>query len=105
MICILWYECILRGACLIIRYVYLTTGLCLIQYPELLKGTRVLQLANGTNARYLALRYRNNELGELPEKVAKICQNIYNEDLTPQLKNIAPWLVEQTHVISEIPII
>ncbi len=83
----------------------ITTGLCLLRYPELLEGTWVLPLANGANARYLSLLCRDGELGELPENVVKICKDIYTSNFIPKLTNIAPWLSKQSHIISELPII
>lgn len=83
----------------------IVTGLCLIRHPNLLQGTRIMPLVNGVNARYLSLLCHSNELGNLPEKVAKICQDIYVNDLIPKLTKIAPWFDKQAYTISEIPII
>jgi DNA-binding transcriptional LysR family regulator len=52
----------------------LTSGLCLVRYPELLKGSQVMPLTNGANARHLTLVCRNNELGDWPAKIASICR-------------------------------
>jgi len=83
----------------------IVSGLCLIRYPELLEGTTILQLANGANARYLALRCRDKELGELPTKTAEICREIYTNDLVPQLIKKAPWLEQYAYAITEMPLI
>lgn len=83
----------------------ITTGLCMVRYPELLRGTRVMQLANGANARHLTMLCRPNELGAVPEKVATLCRSIYGDDIVPQLIEIAPWLEQQAYAIEEMPAI
>lgn len=81
----------------------ITTGLCMVRYPELLQGCRVLQLANGANARYLTMLCRQRELGTLPDQIADICRTIYSDEIVPQLTQIAPWLVQQAYAITEMP--
>jgi DNA-binding transcriptional LysR family regulator len=83
----------------------LTSGLCLVRYPELLEGTQVLSLTKGANARYLSLVYRNNELGDWPAKIADICRSIYADDIVIQMAEIAPWLDQQAFSINELPAI
>ena len=83
----------------------LTSGLCLVRYPELLKGSQVMPLTNGANARHLILVCRNNELGDWPAKIASICRAIYTNDIVTQMKKIAPWLEQQAYAITEMPAI
>ncbi len=83
----------------------ITTGLCMVRYPELLKGCRVLQLARGANARHLTMLCRQSELGAVPDKVADICRTIYGNEIVPQLIDIAPWLEQQAYAITEMPAI
>ncbi|MBT5388693.1 MAG: LysR family transcriptional regulator [Porticoccaceae bacterium] len=83
----------------------ITTGLCMVRYPELLKGCRVMQLARGSNARHLTMLCRQNELGAVPDKVAGICRTIYSDEIVPQLIEIAPWLEQQAYSITEMPAI
>ena len=83
----------------------LTSGLCLVRYPELLKGSQVMPLTNGANARHLTLVCRNNELGDWPAKIASICRAIYTNDIVTQMKEIAPWLEQQAYSITEMPAI
>jgi DNA-binding transcriptional LysR family regulator len=83
----------------------LTSGLCLVRYPELLEGTQVLSLTKGANARYLSLVYRKNELGDWPAKIADICRSIYDDDIVIQMAEIAPWLDQQAFSINELPAI
>ena len=81
------------------------SGLCMVRYPELLKGVKVMQLANGANARYLTLVCRTDELGELPQMAAEICRTIYADEIIPQLLDIAPWLGRHACPITEMPLI
>ena len=83
----------------------ITTGLCMVRYPELLDGCQVLQLANGANARHLTMICRHNELGALPDQIAQICRSIYNIEIVPHLVAIAPWLAQQAYAIDEVPTI
>ena len=83
----------------------ITTGLCMVRYPQLLKGCHVLKLANGANARHLTMLCRHNELGALPEQIAQICRSIYTDEIVPQLVSIAPWLAQQAYAIDEMPAI
>jgi|TARA_B110000444_G_scaffold235907_1_gene247337 DNA-binding transcriptional LysR family regulator len=83
----------------------LTSGLCLVRYPELLEGTKVISLTKGANARYLSLVYRNNELGDWPAKIADICRSIYTDDIVTQMADISPWLDQQAFSINELPAI
>jgi len=83
----------------------IVTGLCLIRHPELLHGSKILPLADGVHARHLSLLCHRGELGKLPEKVARICQDIYATDLIPKLNKLAPWFDEQAYTVSELPII
>lgn len=81
----------------------IVTGLCLIRHPELLRGTNVMPLVDGANARHLSLLCHSGELGNLPEKLAGICQEIYRNDLVPKLAKLAPWFSSQAYTIDELP--
>ena len=83
----------------------ITTGLCMVRYPELLAGTRVMPLANGVHARHLTMLCRDNELGDLPQKISAHCRSIYSEEIVPQLSSIAPWLDKQAYSINKMPLI
>jgi DNA-binding transcriptional LysR family regulator len=83
----------------------IVTGLCLVRYPELLQGTRIMQLAKGANARYVSLLCRSNELGDLPQKITQICREIFDSELAPQLTKLADWLDQDAYTITELPII
>ena len=83
----------------------ITTGLCLVRYPELLEGCRVLQLASGANARHLTMLCRHTGLGALPGQIAANCRAIYSDEIVPELIQIAPWLEHQAYAITEVPAI
>ena len=82
----------------------MTTGLCLMQFPHLLEGIDIVQIPKGSHARYGSLICRSGELGDLPEKTAKICRNVY-DNLIPGLIDIAPWLENEAYSITVLPII
>lgn len=83
----------------------MTTGLCLVPYPDLLRQIEVIPLLKGANARYLTLICRNNELGHWPAKIAEICRATYDEDTVVKMRRIASWLPEQAYSITEMPAI
>lgn len=82
----------------------IVTGLCLIRHPELLRGTEIVSLSNGANARQLSLLCHHGELGDLPGMLAHICQDIYRNDLIPKLTKIAPWFSDQAYTIDELQV-
>ncbi len=79
------------------------SALCLVRYSNLLNDIDVINLNNGSNARFISQVCRKNELGELPEKFAEISRNIYTREVGPRLKAIAPWLVDQAYTINSFP--
>ncbi|MFQ5549005.1 MAG: LysR family transcriptional regulator [Woeseia sp.] len=82
----------------------IVTGLCLIRHAELLRGTEVMSLSGGANARQITLLSHRGELGGLPAMLARICQDIYRNDLVPKLTRIAPWFGEQAYTIDELQV-
>lgn len=82
-----------------------TTGLCVLQHPNLLEGIRVLPVSQGANARYITLLARHREMGELPSQVARICRDICDNELIPRITQIAPCIAGQIYSITEMPII
>ena len=83
----------------------IATGLCIVQFPELLQGIKVLPLGNGNNARYLSLLARHNELGDLPEYIAGTGREIHDKVVLPETLKHVPWLKDQATSITELPII
>ena len=74
-------------------------------YPQLLEEIQILDLNNGANARFISLFCRKNEYADLPEKFAAISREIFNQEVSPKLKEIAPWLAKQAYSIDKLPMI
>ncbi len=83
----------------------ITSSLCFIRYPELLKGVRVVELANSGNARSLCLLHRHKEMGEVPGQLAQISRQLFDQKVVPQILEHAPWLEGHVHSISDMPVI
>ena len=81
------------------------SALCLVRYPELLETVDVINLDNGSNARFITQVSRNKELGTMPKECAEIIRTLFNSHLSPILEQIAPWLVEQAYTIKKLPAI
>lgn len=81
----------------------IVSALCLVRYPNLLKGVRVIDLNMGANARFISQLNRKNELGDMPQKFADISRRLFKKEIVPQLAGIAPWLPEQCYAIKELP--
>jgi len=78
----------------------IVTALCLAHHPALLRGTIVLPLAAG-NTRLINLLSHRNEFGDLPGRLAQICRGICEQELSPVLQDIAPWLAKQFSILPE----
>ncbi len=81
----------------------ITSALCLSRYPNLLDGVRVINLNNGSNARFISQTCRRNELGEMPGIFADISRKIFTNEVVPKLIAIAPWLEDQAYEINALP--
>jgi DNA-binding transcriptional LysR family regulator len=81
------------------------TSLCVLQNPSLHKGIRILPLTNCANARYVNLLARKDELGKTPERVAKICREVYTEIMLPSILAVMPWLEGEARAVTEAPLI
>ena len=79
----------------------IVTALCLAHHPQLLRGTSVLPLAAGGNTRLITLLSHRNECGDLPGRLAQICRGICEQELSPVLQDIAPWLAKQFSILPE----
>ncbi len=80
----------------------LVTGLCLLQHPELLEGV-VIQSLGESSARWITLKARTGELGNLPTEIAQHCRCVFTEILHPKLVAIAPCLETEATAITELP--
>lgn len=81
----------------------IATSLCVMQYPSLLKDVRALPIANGTNARYICLLARKDEMGDTPEKIADICRSIHTDQILPRMLELMPWLDGHAVAVTEAP--
>ena len=79
------------------------SALCLVRYPELISDIKVINLDNGSNARFISQVTRKNELGDMPDRFAAITRKLFTEDISPKLRKIAPWLADQSYAIDELP--
>ncbi|MFT5135683.1 MAG: DNA-binding transcriptional LysR family regulator [Arenicella sp.] len=79
------------------------SALCMVRYPQLLEDIQILDLNGGANARYISLFCRKNEYADLPEKFAAISRQIFTQEVSPRLKEIAPWLAKQAYSIDRLP--
>lgn len=83
----------------------IATSLCVMQYPALLKGLRLLPLANGGSSRYVCLLARRDELGDTPNQIAAICREIHTQSILPQMLAHMPWLSGHAMAITDAPLI
>ncbi len=82
----------------------ITSSLCFIRYPELLKGVRVVELGKSGNARSLCLLHRHRELGDVPSQLAQMSRQLFDQKVVPQILSYAPWLEGHVHSISDMPV-
>jgi DNA-binding transcriptional LysR family regulator len=75
----------------------IVSAMCIVRYPDLLDGVELINLDDGANARLIYQLSRRRELGDMPGKFAALSRKLFNEELSPKLKEIAPWLAEQAY--------
>ncbi len=102
------YE--LDGSAMLIRLVQngegwaVSTGLCLLQQPQLLAGVRVVILDQiGASARHMTLVAREQELGEVPALLAQSCRDLYEQNIVPQMRQFVPTLQHHACAVDELP--
>ncbi len=78
------------------------SALCLLHHRELLDGLVIKPIGNNS-ARYITLKSREGELGNLPAEISTKCRELVNENIVPKLTEIAPWFGEQAYAIAELP--
>lgn len=83
----------------------IVSALCISHYSHLLSGVRVINLDEGANARYISQVSRKSELGDLPEKFANIARTLFEQEITPKLEAVAPWLAAQAYPVKQRPLI
>ncbi len=72
----------------------ITTPLCLLESPELLAHVNIQPIKRGAFSRHFDLLSREDNLGEIPEKIAKEAHRILTHHCLPTLYDQVPWLEE-----------
>ena len=72
----------------------ITRALAILQNPEKAKDVIVLPLPAPELSRPLYLVARPDESQRLISRVGKVSREIFNNEITPELKKIAPWLLK-----------
>lgn len=72
----------------------ITRALAILQNPEKAKDVIVLPLPAPELSRPLYLVARPNESQRLISRVGEVSREIFNNEITPELKKIAPWLLK-----------
>ena len=75
----------------------------LMQNPLLLQGVTPLPITPGSHARYIFLLARREELGTLPLEITRICRDIYDNQLVPQLPAEIDWLPKEAYSVEDFP--
>ncbi|WP_165491643.1 LysR family transcriptional regulator [Stutzerimonas kirkiae] len=69
----------------------IVTPLCLLQAPAALSRVKVLPITCAPLSRSLYIAYRNGEFNGMPERIADICERIFDGMLS-KLQQVEPWL-------------
>ena len=72
----------------------ITRALAILQNPEKAKDVVVLPLPAPELSRPLYLVARPDESQRLISRVGEVSREIFNNEITPELKKIAPWLLK-----------
>ena len=72
----------------------ITRALAILQNPEKAKDVIVLPLPAPELSRPLYLVARPDESQRLISRVGEVSREIFNNEITPELKKIAPWLLK-----------
>jgi DNA-binding transcriptional LysR family regulator len=73
----------------------ITTPVCLAAAQELLPGLRAEPMTRGRFSRSVQVVARTNELGDIPNQTASLCQDILREKIFPPLIAEYPWMEQQ----------
>ena len=72
----------------------ITTPLCLLENPELVPHVDIHPITRGAFSRHFDLLSREDNLGDIPEKIAKEANHILKTHCLPKLYPQVPWLEE-----------
>jgi len=70
----------------------ITTPLCLLEKPDVLEGVSVHPITRGSFSRHFDLLAREDNLGDIPEKIALEANKILKTICLPKLYEDIPWL-------------
>lgn len=71
-----------------------TTPLCLLENPELIPHVDIQPIMRGSFSRHFDLLSREDNLGDIPEKIAIESRRILKKHCLPKLYDQVPWLEE-----------
>lgn len=71
-----------------------TTPLCLLENPELIPHVNIQPIQRGSFSRHFDLLSREDNLGDIPEKIAIESRRILKKHCLPKLYDQVPWLEE-----------
>ena len=72
----------------------ITTPLCLLESPQLIEHVDVHPIRRGAFSRHFDLHSREDNLGDIPEKIARESRRILKQECLPTLYSQVPWLEE-----------
>jgi DNA-binding transcriptional LysR family regulator len=73
----------------------ITTPICLAAVKELLPQLRAEPMTRGRFSRTVQVVARANELGDIPQLTAQLCQDVLRETIFPPLIAQYPWMEQQ----------
>jgi DNA-binding transcriptional LysR family regulator len=73
----------------------ITTPVCLAAVPELLPELRAEPMTRGRFSRAVQVVARMDELGDIPQRTAALCQQVLQEKTFPPLIAEYPWMAQQ----------
>ena len=69
-----------------------TTPLCLLESPQLIEHVDIHPIKRGAFSRHFDLHSREDNLGDIPEKIAIESRRILTDQCLPKLYSQVPWL-------------
>lgn len=73
----------------------ITTPLCLLENPQILEHLDVRPIKRGAFSRHFEVFAREDDLGDIPQKIARQSRKILRDHCLPALYDDVPWLEAQ----------
>jgi len=73
----------------------ITTPLCLLENPQILEHLDVRPIKRGAFSRHFDMYAREDDLGDIPQKIARQSREILQHHCLPALYDYVPWLEAQ----------